>query len=106
MSDDDLKLNFGGIYDKIVIVLTENDIMRLISSGAPDDEYEPEARTILPRLKDCHSSKDVRRVIMEEFKRWFGYLPLFAKYSKPLNRAANDIWEAWINTEIRKPLKD
>ncbi len=36
------------------------------------DEYEPEVGTILPRLRECRSAEDVRRVVYEEFVRWFG----------------------------------
>jgi len=35
------------------------------------DEYYPEARTILPKLRDCHSAQDVTSVVHEEFVRWF-----------------------------------
>ena len=33
------------------------------------DEYEPEARTILPRLRSCHSADDVLQVVYAEFVR-------------------------------------
>lgn len=36
------------------------------------DEYELETETILPRLKDCHSADEVRRMVHQEFVRWFG----------------------------------
>lgn len=36
------------------------------------DEYDAEVGTILPRLSRCHSPSDVRRVVFEEFCRWFG----------------------------------
>ena len=35
-------------------------------------EYEPEARTILPRLRMCDNSDDVVTVAYEEFQKWFG----------------------------------
>jgi hypothetical protein len=37
----------------------------------PKDEYEAEASTIIPRLKDANSSDDVRRTVHQEFLRWF-----------------------------------
>ena len=45
--------------------------MRLIEIGAPDDEYAPEAGTILPRLPEADSPADLRRIVREEFVRWF-----------------------------------
>jgi len=35
------------------------------------DEYEHEARTILPRLRECRSAKDALRAAHQEFVRWF-----------------------------------
>jgi hypothetical protein len=37
-----------------------------------DDEYEPEARTIEPRLSSCKSVQDVVQVVHEEFVHGFG----------------------------------
>ncbi|MBI3874868.1 MAG: hypothetical protein HY300_02665 [Verrucomicrobia bacterium] len=42
-----------------------------INSKTNTDEYEPEAGTILPRLRDCRSEADVCRVVHEEFVCWF-----------------------------------
>ena len=42
-----------------------------INFGHNTDEYEPEVGTIIPRLKSCESPSDVRKVIHEEFVRWF-----------------------------------
>ena len=36
------------------------------------DEYDAEAGTVIPRLKDCSSSEDVTTVLHEEFSTWFG----------------------------------
>lgn len=40
--------------------------------GSPEDEYDPEVRSILPRLKDARSVDDVQQIVHEEFVRWFG----------------------------------
>lgn len=48
------------------------DPVSLLEDGAPRDEYEPEVGTILPRLADAQSAGDVRRILHEEFIRWFG----------------------------------
>ena len=57
------------------------------------DEYDAEAGTVIPRLRNCSSSQDVAAVLHEEFTRWFGsdtagerprYEPL-----------AEQIWTIW-----------
>ena len=54
------------------------------------DEYEPEAGTILPRLKSCQSESDVSRVVYEEFERWFG---INAGTEKRYGPIAVELWQ-------------
>jgi hypothetical protein len=57
------------------------------------DEYEPEVGTIIPRLPSCVSAACVRRVVHEEFERWFG-----ADIAGPEARytaLSEGIWVAW-----------
>ena len=42
-----------------------------INYGINTDEYEAEVRTIIPRLREGTSEDDVRRIIHEEFCKWF-----------------------------------
>jgi hypothetical protein len=35
------------------------------------DEYDAEAGSISPRLRECSTEGDVRRIIHEEFRKWF-----------------------------------
>ena len=51
--------------------IDEIDPEGLLTIGAPSDEYDPETRTILPRLRDCRSVEDVDRVVRDELARWF-----------------------------------
>lgn len=57
------------------------------------DEYDPEARTILPRLRDCRASVDVGRVLQEEFARWF--TPDIAARIPDAPALADEIWRWW-----------
>jgi hypothetical protein len=66
-----LKAHFGSAYDALLRLLFEDD-PEGINFGDNTDEYDPEVRTILPRLADCCSIDDVQNVISEEFRRWFG----------------------------------
>ena len=65
-------LGFEALRRHIAFVLNEEDPIGLIRGGAPGDEYDPEIGTILPRLKEAASVAGLRRVIHEEFVRWFG----------------------------------
>ena len=58
------------LFDEVVRILLEHDLMRIDYEVNPD-EYEPEAGTIIPRLPDCSNDKEARKVIHEEFVRWF-----------------------------------
>ena len=57
------------------------------------DEYDPEVGTILPRLSSCHSPLAVRRVVFEEFCRWFG--PETAGDELGYNAIAEELWRLW-----------
>ena len=57
------------------------------------DEYDAEAGTVIPRLKDCASAEDVASVLHEEFVRWFG-----SETAGPRERyldLSTDIWALW-----------
>ncbi|MCW5669046.1 MAG: hypothetical protein KIT86_05250 [Hydrogenophaga sp.] len=57
------------------------------------DEYDAEAGTVIPRLKDCASAGEVANVLHEEFVRWFG-----AETAGPRERylpLSEDIWAMW-----------
>jgi hypothetical protein len=43
----------------------------LAAAGAPEDEYEAQVGTIIPRLKDANGPNDVRHIVHQEFLRWF-----------------------------------
>jgi hypothetical protein len=93
MRQDSLRAGYGGLYSEVSRLLREADPIRLIAIGAPDDEYDPEVRTILPRLSEANSAGDVQRIVHEEFVRWFS-----AEIAGPEARYAavsKEIWRAW-----------
>jgi hypothetical protein len=57
------------------------------------DEYDPEARTILPRLTRCGSIEDVDRVVREELGKWFS--PELVSRSPTCDQVVADIWTWW-----------
>ena len=90
---DSLKAAWGNIYTEVSRLVREADPIRLIAIGAPDDEYDPEVSTILPKLREANSANDVQRIVHEEFVRWFG-----AEIAGPARHYAGvseDIWEVW-----------
>ncbi|TGK34424.1 hypothetical protein EHO66_00680 [Leptospira kmetyi] len=53
-------------------LLYDHDPLGLTALRCPEDEYDPEAETILDRLEECHDSLSLQIVIHQEFIRWFG----------------------------------
>lgn len=74
-------------------ILNPYDPRGLISSRAPDDEYEPELATILPRLTEASAVEDVRRILYEEFANWFGAeeVPAEGWFEGPRSRGVGDV---------------
>ena len=87
-----LRQEYGSLFDRVSAILFDLDPIG-INFETNTDEYEPEVGTILPRLKSCHSVKDVRRIVHREFIRWFD-----RKIAGPethYQQAAESIWAAW-----------
>jgi hypothetical protein len=87
-----LKAEYGTLFEAMAEILFRHDPIG-INFGDNTDEYEPEARTILPRLRACRSSDDVLAVVHEEFRRWFG--DDTAGPREGYNAVAEEIWRRW-----------
>jgi hypothetical protein len=83
---------YGKLFDDVSALLFRLDPIG-INFDTNTDEYEPEARTILPRLSKCRSQADVLQVVLEEFHRWFGDDIRGDKVSYEQIAAA--IWDLW-----------
>lgn len=66
----ELKHAYGAAYTMLSDILFSEDPLR-INFRDNTDEYEPEVNTILPRLGSSQSVEDVRRIVHEEFVKWF-----------------------------------
>lgn len=87
-----VRAEYGALFYDVAAIFFRHDPIG-INFEDNTDEYEPEARTILPRLKTCHSPDDVLTVIHEEFQRWFE--PDIAGPREHYSDIANDVWTLW-----------
>jgi hypothetical protein len=88
-----LRAEYGSLFDSVAALLFRHDPIGIAFENPNTDEYEPEAGTILPRLRDCESSNDVLRVVHEEFVRWFD--AEIAGPEGPYAEIASEIWQLW-----------
>jgi len=80
-------------FSQVAEILLKHDLMGIDYEVNPD-EYEPEAGTIIPRLTDCSDYLDTRKMIYEEFVRWFyNDVGNETEYTE----AAKEIWDAWVD---------
>jgi hypothetical protein len=92
---DGVRQRYGEFFDQISAALFAADPIG-IDFETNTDEYDPEASTIIPRLHECSSIRDVQVVVHEEFVAWFGLeaddrcAPI-EHYAVP----AVAIWELW-----------
>lgn len=87
----ELREEYKNLFDDVSEILFRHDPIG-INFEENTDEYEPEAGTILPRLRDCRSQEDVVNVVFEEFNKWFNY-SVGPKDKYQL--IATEIWRAW-----------
>ena len=87
-----LRVEFKELFDSTAAILFRHDPAGINFEINPG-EYEAEVGTILPRLRDCHSVTDARRVIHEEFVRWFDSAT--AGSEERYGPIATEIWELW-----------
>lgn len=71
---EEMKKEFGALFDEVLTALTQYDIIGIAGEYNSDaaTEYEPEVGTIIPRLGEAQTARDVGRIVDDEFLRWFG----------------------------------
>jgi hypothetical protein len=86
------------LFAEIAATMFRHDLMGLNFETNPD-EYEPEAGTVIPRLGERSSARDVAAVLHEEFSTWFGadIAGPQAKYSA----LAEEVWALWQSNQTR-----
>jgi hypothetical protein len=96
-----LRAEYGDLFDAVAALLFRHDPVG-INFDENTDEYEPEAGTILPRLRNCESARDVQRVLHDEFVRWFD--PVTAGPTERYSEIAAEIWRLWQQHRDRSAL--
>jgi hypothetical protein len=86
------RAEYGKLFDSVATLLFRHDPIG-IGFDTNTDEYEPEAETILPLLRNCRSVDDVLRVVHGEFVRWFDADTAGPQAS--YKGIASEIWQLW-----------
>jgi hypothetical protein len=92
------------LLEKLMRALYETDPIGLAATGAPQDEYQPEAGTILSRLPEAANVDDVQRIVREELIRWFGTWWLTWNPTRAeaiVDQCAHAVWKTWIDNRER-----
>src|SRR5487761_178959 len=88
-----LRAEYGKLFDSMAAILYRHDPIGIAFENPNTDEYEPEAETILPKLRSCHSEDDVLQAVHAEFVRWFGSAT--AGPSEHYKKIASEVWQLW-----------
>jgi hypothetical protein len=92
-----LRAEYGELFDAVSALLFRHDLAG-VNFEVNLEEYNSEAGTILPRLKSCHGADEVRRVVHEEFVRWFDVNT--AGSSERYQQIAVEIWRLWQSHQL------
>jgi hypothetical protein len=90
--NNEARNTYGALFDNVSALLFRHDPIG-INYITNTDEYDPEARTILPRLSTCRSEDDVLKVVIEEFHHWFG--EDIREDKANYQQIAVEIWDIW-----------
>ena len=93
-----VKRAYGALFDEVSGLLFEADPIG-INFENNQDEYDAEAGTIIPRLRDCVDAEQVCTVVFEEFVRWFSAEVAGAR--EQYREVSSQIWDAWRRFESR-----
>lgn len=90
---------FVQLYDEVLAILFNHDPIS-INFGENTDEYAPEARTILQRLRETESPEGLTGIIHEEFVNWFD-IDMAGPRARYVH-IAHDVWKAWQSYERKR----
>ena len=76
-------------------ILYTYDPVGFVHHGVPYDEYDPEARAIIGRLKDVTDMQSLRWIVYDVFKNFFDKDMILASGDKCYRLIAEKIWDVW-----------
>jgi hypothetical protein len=91
-----VRAEYGELFEAISSLLFRHDPIGIAFENPNADEYDPEAGTILPRLRSCRSADDVLLVVHQEFVRWFDEET--AGSPERYSNIASEIWDLWVRS--------
>jgi hypothetical protein len=98
----ELKKSHGKLFQDVSSILYKLDPVGIgVRTGGASDEYDAEAGTIIPRLKECKTAVDAQKVVFEEFVRWFG-ADTAGSYQSYADEGAA-IWDVWVRYNTGLP---
>jgi len=59
-------------YSQLKIIVDKVDPIGLLSMGAPKNEYDQEIKSISNRLREGQTKQEIRKIVFDEFIKWFG----------------------------------
>lgn len=101
-----VRMEFGAFFEAVLEILFRYDLIGIANPANPDaaTEYEPEAGTIVPRIREAQRASDVAAIVDEEFTRWFNLKsPGHASYYTNLQSVGAEIWDAWRTHQSLQP---
>lgn len=87
-----IQLQYGDLYDILLEIFFRHDPLG-INFGGNTDEYDPEVRTIIPRIAEADSPATLCRIIHQEFARWFGRSG--TGDVEDYQALAQEVWQTW-----------
>ena len=92
--EQQLRQEYGWLYDRLTEILCEHDPVGLVALGAPKDEYSVEVDKFLPFLPTIQSPILLSQVLYEVFVHMFDERMMCSRKAV-FDPIAADIWKAF-----------
>ena len=68
-----LKKELGDGFYELRTIINKHDPIGLIQSGAPEDEYDAEVKTIIIQIVNGLTKEQIHDIVFNEFSSWFNF---------------------------------
>ena len=93
-----LKQSHAAVFFFIREIINKHDPIGLIAIGAPEDEYDPEVKTIVYQLKDVRTIAQMQDLVYQELLRWFEEKSIVGEWDS-YAEIANEIYNGLNTTD-------